>query len=567
MVGVSGDLFSQLAIIIIITACAAFILRLLRQPNILAYVLVGVIIGPIFHLVTDLSIIESMSLIGVAFLLFLVGLEMDLKSLRHVALVSSFGGIIQISILFIIGYVTALILGFLSLEAAYIGLMISFSSTMVVLKLLSDKRELNTLHGRIATGILLTEDIIAIFALSVMTSINGFSLSLLGVALFKFTALFFIAYLASKFIFPRLFQFAAKNQELLLICSLAVCFLFSLLFEYLGFSIAIGAFIAGVTLGNLTYHHEIIGKIKNLKDFFSMLFFVSLGMGISLAVIKEWWIAILVLLIIILIIKPIITTTICCLFKFTTKPSFLTANSLSQMGEFSLILAAQGLALGHISSDLLSIIVIIMVITVTVTSYNIEYSNSLYRIFKKPLRIFERVSVKSLEHGASEDKPTIVLCGHNRLGYSILRDLKDTKKDVLVIDYNPEIITHIANQGYHCIYGEATDEEIIERMNFSGLTLFISTIPEVHDNILLIQKLRAVNRKVSILVTASDIEEALKLYKHGADYVILPHFLGGEHVSTMVTNLRHNRIDLKREKIDHLKHLKERRKMGHEHPK
>src|SRR3989338_3431589 len=355
MIGVeNADIFLQLGIVVIVAAIAAFLLRVLKQPQILAYVVVGILLTPVLHIVTDTSIIQSMSIIGIAFLLFLVGLEMDLKSLQSVAFVSSLGGLAQIVILFIVGYLIALLLGFLSLEAAYIGLMVVFSSTMVVMKILSDKRELQTLHGRIIVGILLIEDIIAILALSLLSTSNGFALMLLLTALLKFASLFAIAFLTSKYIFPPLFRFAAMHQELLLITSVSICFLFALAFSYWGFSLAIGAFLAGIALGNLEYRLEIIGKVKSLRDFFALLFFVSLGMRLSLEAIQQQWIALLVVLGIIIILKPIVTMTICSLFKYTKKPSFLTANALSQVGEFSLIVAAQGLALGHISQNLFS---------------------------------------------------------------------------------------------------------------------------------------------------------------------------------------------------------------------
>ena len=566
MISVPSDIFSQLGIIIVITAITALILRLCKQPTILAYVLVGIILGPTLHLITNISIIESMSVIGVAFLLFLVGLEMDLKSLRDVAIVSTFGAAIQIALLFVTGFFIALLLGFLSIEAAYIGLLLCFSSTMVVLKILSDRRELNTLHGRIITGILLTEDIVAIFALTIFSSINDFSLNLFFIAITKFIGLFAAAYVASKFIFPKLFTVAAKNQELLSITSLATCFLFAISFQYLGFSLAVGAFIGGLTIGTLQYKHEIIGKIKSLKDFFSLLFFVSLGMGISIAVLKKWWLAVTILIAIVLFIKPIIIMTVCSLFRYTKKPSFLTANGLAQVGEFGLILASQGLLLGHINQDLFSIIIFVTLTTIVLTSYSIPNALNIYNFLKKPLKIFDRLSTKTSEFQSHIKEPTIVLCGHNRIGYSILRDMHDIKKDLLVIDYNPEIINMVANQGYHCIYGEATDEEVIEHMNLPKLKIFISTIPETKDNISLIQKIRAVNKKTHILVTAQTIEESLKLYEHGADYVILPHFLGGEHVSSMITNLRKDKLNLKKERLDHLKHLNERKRIGHKHP-
>ena len=232
MVAEGGQLFIQLGLVTIAAAGLAFLFRLIKQPQILAYVIVGILLTPVFKIVTDTSIIQSMSTIGIAFLLFLVGVEIDLKRLKNVALVSTVGGVIQITLLFVTAYLIALALGFLSIEAIYIGLMLAFSSTMIVMKFLSDRRELNTLHGRIVVGFLLLEDIFAIFALSILVSINGFSASLLGIAFLKFLSLFALAYISSRFIFPVAFKFAAKNQELLLISSLAVCFMFSLLFNY-----------------------------------------------------------------------------------------------------------------------------------------------------------------------------------------------------------------------------------------------------------------------------------------------------------------------------------------------
>ncbi len=564
---VSSSFFTQLGIIIIVVAILAYLLQLLKQPQLLAYILVGILITPILQFVTNNTIIETISTIGVAFLLFIVGLEMDIKSLKNVAFVTTVGGSIQIALLFCIGYIAALFLGYLSLEAAYIGLMITFSSTMIVMKLLSDKRELNTLHGRMIIGILLLEDIIAIFALSILTSLQSFSLALIIIALLKFLSLFIIAYLASRYIFPQIFSFAAKNQELLLICSLAVCFLFSITFAVLGFSLAIGAFIAGITLGNLDYNIEIIGKIKSLKDFFAMLFFVSLGMGLSFAVLKKVLLPLIVLLLIILVIKPFITIFLCTLFKYTKKPSFLTAISLTQMGEFSLIIAAQGLALGHISQDTFSLVVVTLLFSIIISSYFIKYDDKLYTLFQKPLHLFDSFTTERLEYLPTQIKPKIILCGHNRIGYSILRDLKDIKNRVLIIDYNPEIIDSMVKHGYHCIYGEVTDDEIIDRMQLDQIQILISTVPNLSDNIHLIRRVRAVNSRAKILVTASDIDDSLKLYHQGADYVILPHFLGGEHVSNLVSGIRHKQIDLKEERQRHIDHLHERRKMGHNHPK
>ena len=594
MVMDGGNIFLQIGAITIIAALAAFVLRLIKQPQILAYVVVGILITPVFQLVTDPTIIESMSVIGIAFLLFIVGMEMELKKLRNVALVSSLGGAIQILITGVLGYLIAIFLGYLSLEAAYIGLMLAFSSTMVVMKLLSDKRELNTLHGRIVVGILLMQDIVAIIAISLMTSANGFSAALVGIALLKFLIIIAVAYLCAKLIFPSFFRFAARNQELLLITSLAVCFIFSLLADKIGvvllyifqnplwtlnlsteiiasispgFSLAIGAFIAGVALGNLQYSTEIIGKITSLRDFFSLLFFVSLGMALSPEVIVKMWLPFTVLLLAVIFLKPFIIMFICSLFKYTKKPSFLTALSLAQVGEFSLILVAQGLILGHISQELFSLAVLITLISITLTSYLIKYDHWLFKVMEKPLKLFDVFTTEGLEYLPTEVKPRIILCGHNRIGYSILKSLRKSKKKILVVDYNPEIINKMVKEGYHCIYGNVTDNEIIEKMNLEGISILVSTVPEVSENLLLIRKVREVNKRAKIFVAANEIDEALRLYNNGADYVILPHFLGGEHVGNIISDHRKRKIDLKEEKEKHMEHLKERKDVGHEHPK
>ncbi len=563
MTGAAGGIFLELGLVVIIAAAAAYFLRLLKQPQLLAYIIAGVLITPVFHLVTDTSLINSMSIIGIAFLLFIVGIEIDLKRLKNVALVSTLGGAIVIIALFLVSYILAVSLGYLGIEAAYIGIMVTFSSTMIVMKLLSDKRQLNTLHGRIAVGILLLEDLVAILALSVLSAVDNLTVALFGVAFLKFAALFAVAYIFSKFIFPRLFKFAAKNQELLLVVSLAVCFSFALAFEYLGFSVAIGAFIAGLALGNLEYNVEIIGKVKSLRDFFALLFFVSLGMGLSLESFRNTLLPSIAFIIFVIIFKPLLIMVVCSIFKYTKKPSFTTAISLSNIGEFSLIIALLGRILGHISEEVFSITVLVTLVSITVTSYYINFDNWFYKILNKPLKMFDLFTTEGLEFIPSDVQPKVILCGYNRIGYSILRDLHAIKKKVLIVDYNPEVINKVVKEGYHSIYGEVTDEEIIQRMNLPHISMLISTIPEISSNLLLIRKVRHSNKRAKILVTGNNIDEALKLYEHGADYVILPHYLGGEHVSKIISKIRKKKLNLHEKKKDHLKSLHDRKKFGH----
>ena len=267
------NLFFDIGVVIIIATVFAYIAKSLKQPLIPAYILTGVILGPVLGLITNTDVITTLSEIGIAFLLFIVGLEMDIRKLKHVGMVASLGGIIQIVSVFTIAFIAALLLGFIVLESVYLALVIAFSSTMVVIKLLSDKKEIDTLHGKIIVGILLLQDIVAIMVLSVLATLSEFSFIVLSLSILKGLIALLIALAIGKYIFPKLFTFAAKSQELLFISAVSVSLLYSIFFNYLGFSIAIGAFVAGVSLANLPYNIEIIGKLRSLRDFFSVIFF------------------------------------------------------------------------------------------------------------------------------------------------------------------------------------------------------------------------------------------------------------------------------------------------------
>ena len=560
------NIFLDIGVIVIVSTLLAYAARLLKQPLIPAYVIAGIILGPVLGFVTNVETINNLSEIGIAFLLFIVGLEIDIRKLKDVGLVATAGGAMQIIAVFILTFLISLSMGFLAIESVYLGLIIAFSSTMVVVKLLSDKRETDTLHGRIIIGILLLQDIFAIFALSFLGQ-QEFSVPLIILSLAKGLMIIGASFFLGKYILPEFFKFAASSQELLFITSIAVAFLFSIIINSLGFSIAVGAFIAGVTL-NVPYNIEIIGKIKPLRDFFSVLFFVSLGMQLYSGTISRIISPLLIFIMIVIILKPIVVMFLCSFFGYSKKTSFMTSLSLAQISEFSLILVAQGFMLGYISRDIFSLTVILAVATITLTAYFINYSGGIYLLFSPFLGIFDKLtkSYKSLEYVPEKMKNFVVLCGYNRIGYSIIKSLRKMKKNHIVVDFNPEIIKKLIAEKVPCIYGDVGDIEILERLNLKEASMVISTVPDKHDNLLLIMETKKANGKILVFVTGSQIEEALKLYNAGADYVILPHFLGGEHVSLILENFGTNLKKIFENKIKHLDELNKRHSLGHEHP-
>jgi len=506
-----------------------------------------------------------LSEIGVAFLLFVVGLELNLKKLKDVGNVIIVGSIVQIVTMFLIGIGLGIWLGFVGPEIIYVGLILSFSSTMVVIKLLADKNELDTLHGRIIIGILLMEDLFAIIALSAIQTINNFSAVLLVESIMKVFGLLIIIYICGKYIFPAIFKVAARSQEILFLVAITICFSFGMLAVAFDLSIAIGAFLAGVSLANLPYNLEIESKVRSLRDFFSTIFFVSLGMELVLGNISAWIAPLFILTAIIIIFKPLLITTILSFFGYKRKTSFMTSTSLAQTSEFSLIIVAQGAILGHLSQNFLSITTLLAVLTITVSTYFIKFDKEMYQKTKDYLKFFEKFSSADKELIYIEENPVykVILMGYDRMGYSIAKSLTKLKKDFLIVDFNPDIIKKLIKNKQPCIYGDVSDIEIIHKLDLKQAEMIISTVPDIKATKLLIKKIRNVNSQSTIIVSALDIEDSLKLYEEGADYVIMPHLLGGNHMALMLESITYDFDKLIQTKIEHIRELKERKEVHH----
>ncbi|HLD07035.1 MAG TPA: cation:proton antiporter [Candidatus Nanoarchaeia archaeon] len=563
-----SSILSDIGIIIIVATALAFLIKLLKQPRIPAYILAGLLIGPLgLRLVTDTEVIRTLSEIGIAFMLFVVGMELDIHKLKLTGLVSSVGGILKSIILFCTGYAVAVAFGLLRLEASYIGLILAFSSTMVAIKMLADRKELETLHGRIIIGTLLIEDVVAILVLAGLTSLNDFHVDLLIFSLLKGMFLIVAGYLLGITVFPRIFKIAANSTELLFLMAISVCLSFVLLAGYFGFSIAIGAFVAGVALSHLSYNIEIVSRVKPLRDFFATIFFVTLGMGISTT--NTPWGLFFALLGIVLLLKPALVVLIVALFGYKKKTGFLSAISLAQISEFALIIAAQGIALGHISSALLSLTVLIAVITIILTPYLVRYEYAIYALLDAPLSLVERLSSgkREISTQGKHQSDEVILIGYDRIGYRIYETLKRLKKHVLVIDSNPEVIHQLKKKRFHCLYGDIGDANFLEHFDFTKTKIIISTIPTKRENLLLTRVAKEQQPDIRIFATGYAIQDALQFYSLGADYVILPHFLGGDHVSLLLEEISKNPKILAARRTQHIKDLHKRKALGHEHPR
>jgi Kef-type K+ transport system membrane component KefB/Trk K+ transport system NAD-binding subunit len=566
------QIFIQLAVILLIAFIVSYIVSLFKQPIMIGYIIAGVLISPfVIQLGLSTDVISVLSKFGIAFLLFIVGLHLNPKTMKEIGVSSLVIGLLQVALTFGFSFLIAFgLLGFSVLASVYIGFALAFSSTILVMKLLSDKQDLESLYARISIGVLIVQDLVAAGVLIFISSTSnqgassGFALANLIVGF----GLIILLLLFGYFLLPLFTKRIAKSQELLFLFSVCWCFVVASLFNYLGFSIEIGALVAGVALSMIPYSAEISSRISPLRDFFLIIFFMILGFNADFSSLKSILVNSLIFSLIVLLIKPIIVMALSALFGYTKRTNFLVGTSLAQISEFSLIVLFLGVSLGHIGSAVLHTVILTMILTILLSTYMIIYSEKLYEKMKGFARIFERKKINKKETEKIMNKEYhAILFGYNRIGFSILNSLKKYSRRYLVVDFNPETIATLNKFGIPALYGDVDDVDFLNELPFDKTKIIVSTVPECDTNIVLIHEIRRVNKEAIIIARAHTINDALELYKHGANYVLTPHFLGGEYVSKMIADMGDSEKKYEEEKEKHIKMLKDVQRKGEEHPR
>jgi voltage-gated potassium channel Kch len=339
--------------------------------------------------------------------------------------------------------------------------------------------------------------------------------------------------------------------------TIAWCFVVSAIFHVMGIGLEIGALLAGISLSTSPYHYEISARIKPLRDFFLIMFFVSLGLQLSPVEVISVLPLVIALSLAVIFGKALFTYIGVLLSGYERRVAFLSALSMAQVSEFSFILIAVGISLGHLSKEFLQLTIAVGIISIAISSYLMVHGDLIYRIFFR----------SSSKHEEKEsDGPEIILFGYNRVGYDIFRSMKSVSSKYLVVDYNPDIVSMLKKRGIHVIYGDASDIDFLSELNFSKAKMIISTIPDVQTSLFLLDFTNKSSKAPVFITTAHKIEDAICLYDAGVDYVIMPHFLGGRYASSLIEMYQTNKEHFNRERAKHKKELHERKRMGHEHP-
>lgn len=555
------QMFSEISLLLILVFGVSMVMRWLKQPLIVGYILSGIVAGPyVLGLITDTEPIELFSKIGIASLLFIVGLSMSPKVIKEVGKVSLITGVGQVLFTSLIGYGIAIFLGQPPLAALYIAIALTFSSTIIILKLLSDRGDVDKLYGKVAIGFLLVQDIIATMILlfvSAGSSGDTNIYSLLGVVLLKGIIVFGALWVVSLKIIPKMIRYAAGSSELLFIFALAWGLGMGSLFDYIGFSLEIGTLIAGVSLSVSPFASEMSARMKPLRDFFIILFFVLLGSHMVLDTLVLILIPALILSVFVLVGNPVIVMILMNLLGYRRRTGFMAGLTVAQISEFSLILATLGFNLGHLPKETLSLITLVGLITIAGSTYLILYADPIYKKINKILRFLELKKI-GREKSVEEEVYDAYLFGYGRVGDDYIETFKKLGMSYLVIDHDPKAVERLIVNQVSYRFGDVEDLEFLEELALDRAKLVITTIPEYNANHLLIRYIKSVNKKCMTVVTSHNIEEAKSIYSQGADYVIMPHYLGAKYGASLMKKIGLDRMLLASERKKHEQFLSSR---------
>jgi Kef-type K+ transport system membrane component KefB len=558
-------LVSDIAISIIAAWVVAVASQVARQPLLLAYLVAGFAIGP--HglplgangspLITDPKSIGTISEIGLSLLLFMIGLEIDLKKMLSAGRVITLTAAAQILGCFLLGWLVFHWIGPAQnrLEAVYLGVAAAMSSTVIIVKILYDKRELETLAGRITLGVLVLQDIATILFLAIQPNLKNPAFAPLTHAIGNVILLLSVAFLTSRYVLPPVFQAVARQPELVLVGALAWCLALAGFAGWLGLSSEMGALIAGVMVSTFPYTLDVVAKVTSIRDFFVTLFFVGLGMKIPM---PTWHYLLWTVFVCLILVGTRLVTVFPVLYFMRQgyRISLLPTINLCQMSELSLVLLALGNKSGDVSDNIIGI---------AAFSFALLAVNSTYAIFKNDFVLqkaapwLDKIGFRDLDRGAptdaaAEDAKRICLLGFSWTASSLLEEISRQRSDLLpeivVVDFNPNVYERLRRRGVRVVYGDITQRDTLQHAGVSHAELIICSLPNMvlkgADNLKLLRQLRDLNPHAQIVVHAELLSDVPALYAAGANYVSAPRLIEAADLLKAIEAAERNLLDQKR---------------------
>ncbi len=526
------SIFFSIAVVLGLAALLGAIGQKLRQPLIIMFLLTGILAGPGgLGLMDSAGNFELLAQIGVALLLFIVGLKLDINLIKSIGPVALATGLGQIVFTSLIGFIITIVLGMSLVSALYVSVALTFSSTIIIVKLLSDKKEIDSLHGQIALGFLIVQDIVAIIALVALTTLGAdISEGMAPLVTYLIMAGKGIGFLVAvgliwKFVIPRLTAQLARSQELLALFAIAWAVILGSISEVLGFTKELGAFVAGISLASTDYRDAIGARLTGLRDFLLLFFFIGLGTHLHWDAIGAKIGTSVILSLFVLIGNPLIVVAIMGLMGYRRRTGFLAGLTVAQISEFSLVVATLGLGLGHINDETMGVITLVGIVTIFASSYMILYSERLYRLFSRPLKIFERkdpfreMAIDSLREA---NKADVILVGLGQYGSEIAENLIRRDKTIIAVDYDPVVLRRWKARGVPVLYGDIADADINDHLPIEKARWVVSTVRVLELNLALMQNLKLRGFKGKVALTAVNQREARIYERNGVNLIFRP---------------------------------------------
>lgn len=481
----SHDLFKEIVLLLLAAVGAGVLSIRLRQPLIIAFIVVGVLFGPVgLDFIQSTEELRVLAEMGLALLLFVVGLKLDPQLIRKMGTVSLATGLGQITFTGIISFTLLIILGLPVVSAVYVAGALTLSSTILIVKLLSDKREADSLYGRISIGFLIVDDIVVILAMIVLSAFSGEQALSPGMQvltiMLKGGGLLISIWLFSKFILPKFISFIANSHELLVLFGITWALALAAASELMGFNKEVGAFIAGLSLASTMYRDLLSTKLSSLRDFLLLFYFLELGSRLDLRAVGSQISIAIILSLIVLLGKPFIVMVILEKMGYRKHTGFMAGMTVAQISEFSLILVAMGVSVGHIGNDVLALVTLVLMITMGIDSHLIIHSQTLYDRIGKHIHFFGRKgSYREDENTSSLLKVrnnAVILIGLGRYGSNILTELIDRGRVAVGVDFDPEAIRYWRSKGVDAVLGDAEDPDFAHTLPLSSVRWVISSI-------------------------------------------------------------------------------------------
>jgi len=520
------------AIILVTAAFVGIVAHQTGQPTIVAYLLTGLLLGPaVFGIVEPSEITTTMAELGLAFLLFLLGIKLRIEDVRHVLRPIVRISLPQMALVFLTGWATAIVLGFRPSEALLIGSVVMYSSTAVVIKMLTDEDAVTSLPGKIDVGVLLVQDVVVVILLTVLATGRPDGAVDLGITLLTIVGLItgvgLITAAATRYLLPEMFRRIADNKDAFFLVAVAWAFLFVLVFDELDLSIEMGAFLAGVSLAQLPYSTELRDRISPLTNLFILIFFVSIGLQLDAGDLFVYWRQAAIAAFVLIPAKFLIFFALLNWQEFSLETTFLGSVNMIQVSEFALVAGSVAVAEGFVGEPILGFLSLLAVLTMSVSVYAIKYNHQLYEQLRPFSSRWEAAgSERVVEQKRYRDHAVVI--GYDELTRNVLHRLAEFYHDVVVIDRKVAHIEALEEAGYDVIYGDFRHAEVRNTAGLKRADFVLSSSAEPDVNRALLAE---VGERTTVFVEAGWTEDARELYDHGAHYVALSPQLTAERLA------------------------------------